>query len=713
MNYEKMTDKEIDELLVEKLNKQAAPAQPDFEKMSDDELDNLLMEKIATNKVPQVGEIKIDPENEANLGVALRAQYSIEPLESNRIALLQRELGQENVKVDDQTGDVYARDDSGSFRPVNIGGFSMADVADFAGSVPETLGAVAGGVLGSSLPGAGTVAGAIGGAAVGSAARQGLSLLLGTPDVASGLERAGEIGLSASMGALGYGAGKALKPVANAAKTFTKRVGKKTADLIPDTVKETAQDSYRISKDVINNIEKVFRPSRAEDAPKYFDIMAKHGLEREIAPESVEFGLSSAISRRGRHIAEGPLGEERLKNYYKFQSQIGDAMDTVVEKIGTVKERADLGASLRDTLENVMERAKDMKITYSKAVKDYPGAQLSEESMKRINSKLRGIRRFAVGRIKRGFGSQKTEGQELLNMIETFKNTKGSLKQVTEALQNLGEEAFKKHDGNRIPVDKKAMQKLYFTLRDEVVETIREVGGDDAAEELLRNNKILKEMIDNKGVFGNLLSRDNLADENLIASIIDNPDTRKIEALKALLSPEELAEIKASMMDNIIKRNADGFVSFKTTFNNLNAKKKKDAYAAMFEPEELADLGELIALGQRTGDPILSKSGTGASNAFSQFVSDLKDSAQSEQLVSASKRRARKRFELAAKKSLERSQKRRKGLIRRERISREITKKAPGSLAKALQLTTDPTQRELSNMLRGPNEMRRGLGQRN
>lgn len=164
---------------------------------------------------------------EAELGIVNRSRYSIEPIQSNRIALLQQEYGAENV-VKSPKGDLFVRTpDTGEFRPINAPGFSTADVAEFAGSTPEMMGSGAGALLGiesGSLPGM-----AIGGA-TGSIARQAVSGFLGTPQVATPEERAGEIALSTGTSMLGGTIGKqANKLIGRLAKRFAPEVTKQAA----------------------------------------------------------------------------------------------------------------------------------------------------------------------------------------------------------------------------------------------------------------------------------------------------------------------------------------------------------------------------------------------------------------------------------------------------------------------------------------------------
>lgn len=167
----------------------------------------------STTKAPDSLDVNMP---EAELGATNRAKYSLEPIQSNRVALLEQTYGKENVKSD-QAGNLFINQ-NGYYRPVNKAGFGMSDVAEFAGALPEAIPEVAGAALGATgglaagaplgplALGTGASGAATGraiGAGVGSLFRQALSSAAGTPQVATLGERAMETGMSAATGSLG------------------------------------------------------------------------------------------------------------------------------------------------------------------------------------------------------------------------------------------------------------------------------------------------------------------------------------------------------------------------------------------------------------------------------------------------------------------------------------------------------------------------------
>jgi hypothetical protein len=246
----------------------------------------------------------VNKEDEASLGVVNRAKYSIEPIQSNRKALLEQEYGKENVL--EQNGELFLNQD-GQFLPLNQDGISLADGADFLGALPEVAGGVVGGVAGAiggvptggvaSLPMAIGVGAA--GAGVGSAFRQGLSAAIGNPQVATMGERALETGTSAAFGGLASGAGVIAKPYISKAKTgitnFLKGAGKEAADTIGETTTKTiAKTASAIDGELVPN----YNPLSSDDIMGAVADQSERGMvqaeQQKLADIAARQGLPDA-----------------------------------------------------------------------------------------------------------------------------------------------------------------------------------------------------------------------------------------------------------------------------------------------------------------------------------------------------------------------------------------------------------------------------------
>lgn len=284
---------------------------------------------------------KTIPGEEADLGILNRLKYSIEPLESNRKALLIKEFGAENVK-EDAEGNSYIRQGN-AFRPVNKEGFSVADVADIIGATPEILGAGAGAVAGL---GAGSIPAAIAGGAAGSVARQGLSALIGNPQVSTPIERASEIGLSAVMGGAGAGAGKLMGKAGKVAlpklaKAFPKiNIGKEGAKIIQ------LSKSLNIPEPTPGQIAggRTLEIEKALGFRRFWGRKIRNQTEKQI--EAIKKNLANEVgdfidTESGRDLAGQKIKEIAQSSVKAVKNQASQLFDEVAEESSKIAIPAD------------------------------------------------------------------------------------------------------------------------------------------------------------------------------------------------------------------------------------------------------------------------------------------------------------------------------------------------------------------------------------
>lgn len=242
---------------------------------------------------------------EADLGAFNRARYSIEPIESNRKALLVQEFGPENVM--ELEGETYILQDE-QWRPVNAAGVSGADAAELAGTLPEMLGAGAGAVVGL---GPGSIPSAMLGASAGSAIRQGVSSLMGTPQVATGTERMGELAISAGTSGVLAGLGKV-------GKWGLKKAVKKARKALPGL-------------DISDDGRKIIEIAKKQGLPEPTSGQKIGGrtLELEKALGEKRFFGSSI---RARYEQQAEQIKQNLKNFAGDFIEVDSPMDAVGKK---------------------------------------------------------------------------------------------------------------------------------------------------------------------------------------------------------------------------------------------------------------------------------------------------------------------------------------------------------------------------------------------
>lgn len=368
-----MNRAELENLAMEKMAQEEAASAPTMP--SREELELMAMEKMAQEEEP----VSVNPNREASLGFVNRSRYAIEPLESNRKALLIQEFGEENVQQD-RDGNVFIKQ-NGQFRPVNKEGFSFADVADFAGATPEVVGGLVGtaaGVVGGA--GAASIPAAIGlgiaGGAAGSAARQGLSSILGTPQVANVGERVAETGMSGAFGGLGAAGGMAVKGAAKFAKPYLDD----GIDGVANVFKRKPQVAQTLEQELSNTLEnssKVSINPEFENAVKYDtgeglmsrdvvaesfknldDIASRQNLPR---PTYAQAAGGRAIEAEGK-IMETPLIGGRVRK--QVDNQLKAVKNNIEKEVGKFIDEdstgTEVGLATKDIALGIVRSTKKM-----------------------------------------------------------------------------------------------------------------------------------------------------------------------------------------------------------------------------------------------------------------------------------------------------------------------------------------------------------------
>jgi hypothetical protein len=320
----------------------------------------------------------INEEEEARLGGMNRAKYALEPIQSNRKAFLEKEFGQENI-MEDKSGELYLKQ-GGSFLPLNKNGVSVADFADLAGATPEMLGGAVGAVAGAvggggvaSVPGAITL-GAAGGA-VGSGVRQGISALVGNPQVATKGERAVETGVSAGFSGLASGAGAYLKPIARKAMTgigeFLKGMSREAVESTAETASKTIANSEINAggylKPILNEQTAESVTGELADQSGRGVVQAEEQYLKEIAQrQKIPHGPTYAQSAQGKAL----IAEEKvmsMKHIGKKTRQVYDEqlaamkanLENLTERpINAQSNKLETGLALKDASEEVVKFSK-------------------------------------------------------------------------------------------------------------------------------------------------------------------------------------------------------------------------------------------------------------------------------------------------------------------------------------------------------------------
>jgi hypothetical protein len=456
------------------------------------------------------------------------------------------------------------------------------------------------------------------------------------------------------------------------------KVGEAAATTGKATLEATKKAKIRLSK--------LFKPEVADDYDSLADVAFNNGLDVNNMPDAIKYGENSVISRASRAKAEGPLGGEDLIKHEKFIQDVSKAAERKIHKIGLVENipgKQEAGRILRESYdEGVDNFFKQMGETYNSAIQLAPDMQFDKNSVKIVGSKLDEMERWARGRIgstkhlektvntakpgskaynqatKEMIGvldstnkaitkTQAQQAQEVLNAVQLAKNalyTSGNnVSQALNAMRDIGEIAFKsKSSLAEVPSDIRKFQEMYFTLQKGVTESIRSNLGDDFANALIENNKLMSKHFSDRGVLSRALGNKNISDEALFDTLIMRGDSKQIEALKSVISSEKFNQLKASYLDNLMNRGADGAIQFNSTRKKLNG--MKDKLKNVFSENELIEMDDILRLGDRAGQGVLSTSGTGGSAGFKNVRNTIEDFIVNETVTDWMKKGADQRY---------------------------------------------------------------------
>lgn len=441
------------------------------------------------------------------------------------------------------------------------------------------------------------------------------------------LKGAGKLGAKAALettAALGKGAAK----VADVA-TGTELAGKavKATSGVFNTVKDA--------------IESVVKPKQAPTWEKDVLTAVKNGIDPSVLSSNVEFGKGSMIARGDRALTEGPWNDKKMADFVKGQEEINGAIQRKLSTFGTPLDEITAGNTLKNDLVAAKNKLfEGIDLTQQNVIQYAPGLRVDREEAKKLVSFANGLEKQAIGAAKRPFSAaEKAEARQMAEAANSLKNSLGSYKQASLALQRIGKVAFQdKYIMGQVPVDIKKMRDMYFKVQDSLMSTIEKHVNPQFADEIKANNAKMKEFFGHMNELSGALEADH-APEKLFSQLVKSGDSRQIESLRNLLPKDSFNNLRASYLKSLIKTSEDGAVLYKSTANAL--KSKSTGLSTMFSPKEIGDLSELLGLGISHGEPILSSSGTGASNSYRGLLQGIQRKVMDEKVIEGLKSRAR------------------------------------------------------------------------
>ncbi len=423
--------------------------------------------------------------------------------------------------------------------------------------------------------------------------------------------------------------------------------GAGAVDLVKGTT--TASDILKGTKQGLKNygmrksamVNEVLNPKLASDVNEINSIGKKIGLtDDELMHPALQFGENSTKGREFKVMAQGEGGQPFIDKHNIIADKVKQGLDKSIENIGgkpLAKQQA--GELIRQGVLNGADRIhQSVTMGHSDIIDMFPnlkiGSMLGREAEK-LNSILNGIEKFAKGRAVRGVVDEQTSAaSSLLKAVNTVKQTKGSYKQLNEARQMIGDIAFKPIGAfEKLPTYQQKMRDLYFGINDALIGTVDKLRkpGEQFADqftnlkqELINSNETLHNLFKDENAIGRALGLPEKASEKIYNEALT--DTRKIQALKNLLSPEEFSKLKASYLHNILEVGKRDNLAYKTAKNKLFDNKSVLGELFIDNPQQLKDVNDVINLGDRLGANFLPGSAGqldfGGANSFSKFLAN-------------------------------------------------------------------------------------------
>lgn len=554
-------------------SQQAAPSglTPEEEQ----ELAMLEQEEMQAQQMPAP---EINQNREASLGVFNRSRFALEPLESNRRALLQQEFGAENVMEDEQ-GNLYLNQD-GQFLPVDKPGFSVANAADIAGALPEMAGAGLGALVGGgagAVAGAGAASipaaaygaakgGAVGGVA-GSAIRQGLSALMGTPQVATGMERATEAGLSGLFSAVGAGGGQAVKMTAQKVAPFVKQAGGEFIDMFrrapkgsvtKGAIEGTLEQIPRSADEIMGSVaDQSGRAIVQEEAENLGEIALRQNLPQPTYAQTAggkailaeaELLDTPLIGGRVRQQVDKQL-EAVKKNLEKVAGkfinsdndsfEVGMRAREIAES--SLKSRKSLATKLYDQVDTIGKDAMLGKKTFFNKFRDYAGelGVISPDLKRTKYAADSGLTRDEFSKIQNAL----FDGLDAIKRTQSPKIRFESVNAVRKTMRNTAEE---------LKMSNPNAHRLLNKFARELEETAEGVLNRESP----KLGEVFREANKNYAKFKNLeefaekIFKDGVGDEKTVRAVMS--DSAKVEGLKELIGENGVKEIGKNYVKGIL-----------------------------------------------------------------------------------------------------------------------------------------------------------------
>jgi hypothetical protein len=380
-----------------------------------------------------------------------------------------------------------------------------------------------------------------------------------------------------------------------------------------------------------------FKATRAPDFQELQEIADKIGVDKNILPPAAEFGKQSVITRALRTKAEGPMGEELLRNHDKVIRQTNMALTDTINNIakGPIMSREEAGMAIREYFQDAMSKTfDDLEFNNAKigsVIKERLGVTnlnlssiLPPERMQKweelISSKLRTLERIiAESPSPAKVTEAKLTKDALLKLDPNLE-----INRFISQFQTIGSEAFGKRPvvfGQPGP-DYSMLKDIYFDSRDLVLDAADGVLDKETLLAIAVQNKMVSEFFKNSEPIRKVVLNHEIPPEKLFGSLVENIDSLKKKSMESLFTPDQMDALKGTYLQSIASKSKtqDGLLSFAKFKNALS---RNDKTGFVLDQTDIDQLEEILRFGDRMGIPIMSTSGTGASFKFTDIPRNI------------------------------------------------------------------------------------------
>lgn len=432
--------------------------------------------------------------------------------------------------------------------------------------------------------------------------------------------------------------------------TMAIKGGKAVKALTPGAVRRGANEAVKaLDKFFAQPIKGVaghFTPKQAPDFAELVAIAQKHGIEPRNLPETTEFGKNSFLGRADKIKRAGPAGQDIQQNFVETLTDVRDALTKQLAEIGlgdvpTPEEAGEiLRAGVREARKNLLKQA---DVTYQSVANANPGLKLTDDAFGDLTAKTALMRDRAEDLIESAVtpALEKAQARNMIAAIDAIENSNGDFGDLVDKMQKIGKVAWPERGrppGERVPPDIQSLRQLYGDIREAVFETIDKSVSKEAAKKLEANNKVLSEFFGENKILARAIDDDALADEKLFKRFVLS-DSRRLEAVKNVVGPDVMQKLKAAAIASFLKPDDQGVFSFATLANKIQA--QRDVLRRLYEPEELAEITDIVRLGESFGPITINPPGEGASGFMSKISESIWNAVENNAITEIMKARAR------------------------------------------------------------------------